>query len=152
MYAIRKISISLKTTHSVKEVRNFKHFIAEDFKSDLSGLPWSSIGDFENPNGMWNEWKRMFLSVVNKHAPIKRKRVCNKKSPWINSRAKQLMIQRDRLKSKAKKTNNPANWLNYKNAKNLTNNEIKKIKAAFYKDNLRTNSGNPSEIWSENNK
>ena len=81
---------------------------------------------------MWDEWKRMFLSVVEKHAPIKRKRVRNKKSPWINSRAKQLMIERDRLKSRAIKSNSPVDWQNYKNAKNHANNQIKKIKAAFY--------------------
>ena len=57
------------------------------------------------------------------------------------------MIEYDRLKSIANKTNNPTDWLNYKNAKNLTNNEIKKIKAVFYKDHFRNNSGNQQELW-----
>ena len=57
------------------------------------------------------------------------------------------MIERDRLKSRAIKSNSPVDWQNYKNAKNHANNQIKKIKAAFYKDHFRTNSGNQQELW-----
>ena len=31
----------------------------------------------------WNEWKNMPMTFINKHAPVKKKRVGRKTSPWI---------------------------------------------------------------------
>ena len=54
---------------------------------------------------MWSCWKKIFLDVIDKHAPIKKKRIRNKKYPWLNARIKQSMIERNKLKLLAIKTN-----------------------------------------------
>ena len=38
---------------------------------------------FDNPNDMWYDWKNIFLGIVDKHAPLRSKRVRASKSPWI---------------------------------------------------------------------
>ena len=35
----------------------------------------------------------MFMNVVDNHAPLKRKRLRNKKSPWMNANLKQLFLR-----------------------------------------------------------
>ena len=41
----------------------------------------------------------MYLSVVNRHAPLKHKRVKNPKlAPWLNEDVMQLKAERDKLK------------------------------------------------------
>ena len=59
----------------------------------------------DDPNTMWEMWKRMFLEVLDKHAPLQHKKVCSKKVPWITNNIKKLIIQRDKLKRKASLTN-----------------------------------------------
>lgn len=124
MYAIRKIHISNGTTHETKEVRNFKNFNVDNFNADLERTPWVNVNNFSDPNEMWTYWKSKFIEIVDKHAPLKRKRIRNKKSPWLNIEIKKSMIARDRLKSIAIKSNESEDWQNYKKAKNKINNDI----------------------------
>ena len=32
---------------------------------------------------MWDAWKTLFMEIVDKHAPLKTKRISKKHSPWI---------------------------------------------------------------------
>ena len=32
---------------------------------------------------MWDVWKKLFMELVDRHAPLQSKRVSNKHSPWI---------------------------------------------------------------------
>lgn len=147
VYAIRTISVTHKTTHTITEIRNFKNFNVESFNDELERTPWRSVNNHCDPNLMWDCWKTMFLDIVDKHAPIKKKRIKNKKSPWLTASIKKSMINRDKLKSAAIKTNTAEDWLNYKNLKNRLNNEIKKTKTRYYQENFRSNTGKPREIW-----
>ena len=65
IYAIRKLNYIPKTgSRNSIEYRNFKKFNAESFLNDL---------------------KSLFIQVLDKHAPLKTKRVRKKGSvPWIN--------------------------------------------------------------------
>ena len=44
---------------------------------------------------VWDEWKIKCLKVVNTHAPLRKKRVRSKRSPWITSKLKKRMHERD---------------------------------------------------------
>lgn len=147
IFAIRKIAIQATKKHKIVQSRNFKNFQAESFRADLSSMPWDSIEEFDNPNDMWQAWKNMFLAVVDKHAPLKTRRIRNKKSPWLNSEIKQQMIARDKLKALAIKTNSPQKWADYKNAKNMLNNAIKKTKSTYFLNHFKELAGQPKEIW-----
>lgn len=78
------------------------------------------------------KWKELFLSVANSHAPMKRKRIRNKKSPWITINLRKLMVKRDELKQKPIVNNSPNDWKEFKIRKNIVNNEIKKAKKSYY--------------------
>ena len=78
-----------------------KSFNANSFKSDLMNLPWSNTNNLEDVNDRWELWKNMFLSIVDKHAPFKRKRVRNIRSPWMTPHLKKLLVNQDKLKKAA---------------------------------------------------
>jgi len=52
----------------------------------------------------------MLLSVVDKHAPLRRMRVRARSSPWIISELKKRMHNRNILKIKAMKSKDPFEW------------------------------------------
>ena len=57
------------------------------------------------------------------------------------------MFNRDYLKKKATRSNDPEIWNQYKHARNQSNNEIKKTKRAYFTNNLDLNKGNMKKTW-----
>ena len=90
---------------------------------NLASISTTRTGNFWagsalDPNQMWTEWKTRFLQIVDKHAPTRTKRVRSKNSPWITADLKERMHNRDRLKIKAMKSNDPHDWANFKRMHN----------------------------------
>ena len=80
IYAIRKIGIPRGRPRFV-EARDFKHFEESKFKLDLINAPWPCIDNFQEVNRALAAWTKVFLSVVDKHAPCRTRRIRNKPSP-----------------------------------------------------------------------
>ena len=81
---------------------------------------------------MWEIWRNLFTDVLDKHAPIQKKKTKSKKVPWITSEIKELIISRDKLKRKAIITKLKIDWDNYKQARNETNSKIRQAKKDYY--------------------
>lgn len=73
VYAVRKFTIP-KSKPAVKEVRDYKHFVAEDFAADLSRMPWHITQQYDDPNDSWEAWKCLFNETLDRHAPLRHKR------------------------------------------------------------------------------
>lgn len=80
---------------------------------DLNQTQWANVDLYFGPNGMWQEWKELFLSCVNKHAPLKFKRVRKKRSPWISGDLLCKTRRRDFLKNIAISSNDLVTWDKY---------------------------------------
>ena len=70
--------------------------------------------------------EKRFLEVLNRHAPLQRKKIRAKRIPWLTSPIKELINTRDKLKRKAIITNLEYDWENYKRIRNRVNIELKK--------------------------
>ena len=57
------------------------------------------------------------------------------------------MIQRDRLKVQANKSNDSVLWDKYRKSRNKVNSIVRKTKAKYYHDQITANIGNPHGIW-----
>ena len=136
-----------RTGPRVIETRQFKHFNRGKFLSDLNQLPWANVDLYSDPNEMWRVWKEMFLGCVDKHAPLKSKRIRKKRSPWITRELLSKIRKRDFLKKKAISSNNPAIWDQFRCARNQANNAIKLAKKLYVSDNLEANKGNLRKTW-----
>ena len=92
------------------EVRQVKNFNEAEFLRDLRMIDWNRVTTHNNPNEMWDFWKHLLASVIDKHAPFRTKRVKNKRSPWITNELLREIHKRDFLKKKAASTNDPLIW------------------------------------------
>ena len=131
----------------VIETRYFKHFDKGKFLSDLNQLSWANVDLYSDPNDMWREWKKMFPGCVDKHVPLKLKRVRKKRFPWITSELLCKVRKRYFLKKKAISSNNSATWDQFKRARNQANNAVKLAKKRYVSDNLNANKGNSRKTW-----
>ena len=72
VFAIRKISVT-KNRENVVETRNMKNFDDQKFMEDLMQQHWEHFFA-EDPNTKWEIWKKLFLEVLDKHAPLQHKK------------------------------------------------------------------------------
>ena len=107
VFAISKMSvIGIKKQENIVETRNMKNFDEEKFIAELLKQHWEYVYFFAgDTNAKWEIWKKLFLEVLDKHAPLQYKKIRSKKVPWITSEIKKLINTRDRLKRKAILTN-----------------------------------------------
>ena len=92
---------SVRKLHNIKfkprtiTCRNYKQYNIASFKSEVSNLSFSDYSKFTNIDEAWDNWQTKFLSAVDKHAPLINKRVRGRETPWITSKIKNSMRERD---------------------------------------------------------
>ena len=101
--------------------------------ADMYNAPWDNINTLTSPDDALKTWSNIFNTILEKHMPIKQKRVKHYKNPpWMSSDIRHAMALRDLLK-KLK------NYAQYKIWRNKVCNMIKSAKKRFYVDALNKN-------------
>ena len=100
IYLTRKVAHLRSNMHKTVEVRQLKIFNDAEFLRDLRMIDCKRVTTHNNPNEMWDLWKHLLASVIDKHAPLRTKRVKNKRSPWITNELLHEIHKRDSLKRK----------------------------------------------------
>ena len=67
----------------------------------------------------------------------------------MNQELIELIHDKDRMRQKAKRTDNPDDWKNAHLLRNITKNRIKEAKADFIKDNVNHHKSDPSKFWKQ---
>ena len=147
VYLIRKRHYTIPGCVKIISTRSFKHFNQEEFLADVELIQWDDINLFSHPNEMWEFWKNQFLTCIDKHAPIRSKRIGNKKSPWITHELIRKMRKRDFLRKKAERTKDQYCWNDFKAARSEVNNSIKYAKRKYFCDNLSACKKDPRKTW-----
>ena len=72
VFAYRQLSINgISRGHNTITYRNFRKFNRNHFRNDVASQNWDKVYNSTNPNEMWLQWKCLFLSIVDKHAPLR---------------------------------------------------------------------------------
>jgi hypothetical protein len=91
VFTIRKIHISKKQDENIVEIRNMKNFDDKKFVEDLLNQHWEYVYFFaDNPNTMWEIWKKLFEEVLKSMHPFNKKRSDQKKSLGLLVESKSL--------------------------------------------------------------
>ena len=75
----------------------------------------SPICESANINYAWDYKKDIILTCFDTVAPVIKKRICGKPSPWLTDEIKKAMNNRDMLLHKFRKTKSKSDVLAYKN-------------------------------------
>lgn len=150
VFAYRKLSGNgISNGHNTITYRNFRKFNRDNFRNDIASQSWDELynSNNPNPNEMWLLWKGIFLSIVDKHAPLRNMRVRARSSPWITAELKKLMHDRDILKIKVSKSNDPNEWAHFRKRRNAVNREIRLAKQAYFQNNFTEHMGDSKKTW-----
>ena len=92
----------------------------EVFKRDIENLQLQELQRFPDP---YTGFVTLFKSVVDRHAPIKRKKVRGNDKPFMNSELRNAIKQKSKIRNKYNNFRSRQNYLEWQkksiNAKNL---------------------------------
>ena len=126
--------------HKSINYRCFRKFNENDFCNDLSIALNTLHTSNSDTNQNFDNWCTIFSEALEKHAPVKSKRIKHEIQPeWLN----------DDIKSAAKKRDTyhkHKNWHQYKIWRNRTNSLIRKAKSELFAKSIAENKNN-SFLW-----
>lgn len=146
IYGVRKFP-TFRGNPKYIENRNMKNYDANLFKHDLKNVNWDLLWISDDPNDMVYTWENLFLEVLDIHAPLRKRRVRNKPSPWLTPEIRKLMYHRDYLKKKYVKNGSNALFDAYKLARNKVNAAIKKAKQDYVLTEVTNCEGDTRRSW-----
>ena len=136
-----KLNKHTQDHHKYITYRNIKKINLDAFYSDLSQTPFHEVHNHTNPDSALSIWLELFLGVLNKHAPEKRRRVRNRQPPvWLTEEIKTTM----KLRNEAKKEKDIPQ---FKRLRNKVKYLVREAKKQFVKNTVEKND-QPSSVWS----
>ena len=129
-----------KNKHTCITYRSFKRFNESAFFADLSKVPFANVFNSSDPNEALNIWYELFLPTLNKHAPLRRKRVKHPTMPpWLSQEIINAMALRDKLKKEKCFTE-------YKTMRNKVKSMVRQAKKSLF-DRLVIDNKDVSLLW-----
>ena len=134
IFSWRKCKPKFDGNHCYITSRNIKKIDIESFVSDLRQISLNDVLDEDSIENAYEIWVNKIRFVLNKHAPVKKKRVRHRKSPWMTREILDLIRKRDQAKKIAKRTNTDVSWENFRKLRNQGTSNVRKAKREYIID------------------
>ena len=127
-----------KTKEKVKTRHNFwkreRRNLDEDrYRLKMSQINWSEFYDCDNLDLKNSLFEENILKVLNSEAPLNKFQSRTMFRKWISPELKQLMDERDNMKSTALNSGTEVDWSTFKTLRNNVVKKLKKEKKEFFR-------------------
>ena len=133
-------TIKKKASHTVIEYRSFKNFDACNFCHNLSLTPFDSVLNANTAECALDRFVNIFMSVVDKHAPLRHHRVKHPSlPPWLTSEVVEAMKLRDSYKQDKRSEE-------FRRQRNKVTQLVRSAKAKYF-DRLIEDNKSVGTVW-----
>ena len=146
----RLIYTMLRSTYSKappREIiyRDYKLFSEQKFLTDLSekfhnDTNYLFVNDYDS-------FEKEFTTVLNKHAPMKRKVIRGNEKPHMNKALKKAIMKRTRLRNIYRKTKSLDDLCAFKIQRNLVTRINKHSKENYFRETVKNSKYNQKDFW-----
>eukprot|EP00794_Sanderia_malayensis_P018507 gene18507-20366_t len=154
IFAIRKLNAKRLLNKQAKlvETCNLRNYDKQLFLEELSAIDWNDTLDPTNgdPDLMASVFNSVVSSVLDMHAPLRRRKVTNHHAPWITAEIKNTMKERDLAKKRSEK--DASYWSDYKKLRNKVTSEIRTRVQEYYHNLIDETQNDPKAMWKTINK
>ena len=130
IYCVLKFPRPHKITFT-RRVWLFDRADFDEYRDYLSKVNWDTILN-EDVNESCKNVTALILRTAEKFIPCKTVVIRKNDSPWMHNSLRRLIRKRRRAHSRAKKTNKPAHWQQYRSIRNLCVSETRNAKLIYY--------------------
>ena len=113
----------------------------------LSEINWFKVINCDDVDVAWSNFKDLFMSVVDKIAPLKEKRIKQRSEPWITSELLDDIRTRDRALELFRKNKTYENYKYFCNLRNRVQYNIKKVKRDYFYNKISECKNSSTDIW-----
>ena len=99
------------------QYRSYKYFRKDIFLRDLGMMPFHKCRDITNKDAAYDLFKQMFLTVEDKHAPLRKKLIRGAQAPFMNKELSKAIMHRLKLRNIYNKTKTTKAWEAFKREK-----------------------------------
>ena len=93
VYCVRKFRGASRRQHKNIPTRQLKNFNSTDFINDILSIDWNGIvSNNDDVNLIVEQWTSSFLLILEKHAPLREKRVTEKFCFWLTTDLKLMSV------------------------------------------------------------
>lgn len=137
IYISFSIDIELNRAYE-RNIWVYKDADFEKLNSLISNCDWDiTINSAPNIDAAVAQFTSTFMAYVRECVPEKTITIRPRDKPWYDSMLRKTMRIRDRLRNKALRTNNDADWTKFRHVRNKVNN-MKKHAITNYYDNIES--------------
>ena len=148
VYCVRKLRGGVKHQHKYITSRQLKNFNHEAFLTDLSEIDWEAlVASAQDIDDAVRKWTQIFSLILEKHAPTLKRRVSDRYTPWLNADYFKLAKTRDKLKTRAVKSNSKLLMESYRQLRNRLNNLNIQLKREYFSDKITQFQGDLKKTW-----
>jgi hypothetical protein len=144
IYCIYNIK-SPKIKPKIIKYHDYKNVDSTALFQETVNIPWHEIYFTNNVNNMLNTILNNLQYLFSKYIPLKHRRITRTPAPWITQDIKQLMKERDRLCTAARRTHDPVTYAEYKVKRNRCKQLIRNSKSHYFKNLLRSQTSTASK-------
>lgn len=131
---------NIKNGHTTIEYRSFKRFNVDYFLHDLSLAKFENVYQTSDPEHVFSIFYEIFIPVINKHAPLRRKRVQHQTLPgWLSGEIVEAMKARDKAKKQK-------NYKLFKTLRNRVSTLVRDAKKKHF-SKLINNNNDTTSLW-----
>ena len=125
-----------------------REFDNDQFLDDLSNVPWGTAYIYDDVDDLWHHWAKLYNEVLDKHSPIKKKRVRGDQLPWITPDIQREISRRNRMFKQHVKNPTKTSREEFKKQRNkVTSLKIKGMKLFCMETSM--NSKHHGDFWNK---
>ena len=146
IFAIRKKERE-KVCKKWKIIRAQKNFDTNIFCDLLQNHDWTGYFASRDVDLLWDEIFQKITEILSIMCPYKRVCLRDPKTPWVNDALIKAINERKKYMRLYRKTKNLFIWDICKYMRNRCNSLARSAKAAYIKNSLARNTGDPKKFW-----
>ena len=148
VYCVRKLRGASRRQHKNISTRQLKNFNSADFINDLLSIDWNGIvNNNDDVNLIVEQWTSSISLILEKHAPLRERRVSEKFCPWLTKDLKLMSAARDKLKKQAVRSNSEILMQAHRQMRNKVNKLNTESKREYFSNKIASHNGDLKNTW-----
>jgi len=135
IFTTRKVH-KFKPAPKILTFRDYKKTNWDTLAAEISQLDTEYLIK-ESPDTSVHKYNLQIMEIVDKHAPLSKRTVNGKRSPWFTPSILALISERNKQRSLFFRTRDRNDWLKYKKLRNSINIAVRIAKKLYYKTEFK---------------
>lgn len=127
--------------------RTYKNFCQRTYCNEVENISWADVYREDHPDLALDTFENLLHPIINKHAPIRKCTVRNKRSPWLDDEIRNLMKERDNAKMIATITGVKNDWEKYCKLRNRVTSINRKKRKTHFHQRIYENKSDGKKLW-----